>query len=102
MSTEEINKQLVDTYYSMLKNLSQDNKLELIERLSNSIRTSKMEKSGKSIDALYGSWESEKSADEIIKEIEDARKYNLKEIELLNNIYSTQTSVFICSKASLI
>jgi len=82
MSTEEINKQLVDTYYSMLKNLSQDNKLELIERLSNSIRTSKKEKSGKSIDALYGSWESEKSADEIIKEIEDARNFNRKEIEL--------------------
>jgi len=82
MSTVDINKRLVDTYYSMLKNLSQNNKLELIERLSNSIRTSKKEKSENSIDALYGSWESEKSADEIIKEIEDARNFNRKEIEL--------------------
>lgn len=82
MSTVDINKRLVDTYFSMLKNLSQNNKLELIERLSNSIRTSKRKKTAKSIDALYGSWESEKSADEIIKEIEDARNFNRKEIEL--------------------
>jgi len=81
MSTVDINKRLVDTYYSMLKNLSQNNKLELIERLSNSIRTSK-KKPKSSIDALYGSWESGNSADEIIKEIEDARNFNRKEIEL--------------------
>ncbi|MDD3773303.1 MAG: hypothetical protein PHC38_11705 [Weeksellaceae bacterium] len=84
MSTIDINKRLVDTYYSMLKNLSQNNKLELIERLSNSIRTSKSKeaKTKDSLDSLYGSWESQKSADEIIKEIENSRNFNRKEIKL--------------------
>lgn len=82
MSTIDINKQLVDTYYSMLKNLSQNNKLELIERLSKSIRTSKKEENKDSLDSLFGSWESQKSADEIIKEIEDSRNFNRKEIKL--------------------
>jgi len=45
----------------------------LIERLSNSIRTAKREKTKNSLDSLYGAWESQKSADEIIKEIEGSR-----------------------------
>lgn len=69
MSTADINKRLAEFYYSMLKNLSPDIKLEIIEKLSHSMRTSKKRKSKISVDSLYGSWESEKSADEIIKEL---------------------------------
>lgn len=82
MNTIDINKRLVDLYFSMLKNLSQNNKLALIEKLSYSIRTSEEENLNKKIDDLYGSWKSNQSADEIIQELKEARNFNREDTKL--------------------
>ena len=78
MKKVEINKTLIDNYFSLLKNLSSDIKLELIARLSKSMKTSKKTEKKVSLDSLYGSWESEQSADEIIAELKSARNFNRK------------------------
>ena len=78
MKTADINATLIDNYFSFLKNLSVDNKLELIARLSKSMKTSKRTKKEVSLSSLYGWWESEQSADEIIAELKTARNFNHK------------------------
>ena len=76
MKTGNIDTKLLDNYFSFLKNLSSDHKLELIARLSKSMKTSKKTKKEVSLRSLYGSWESEQSADEIIAELKNARNFN--------------------------
>lgn len=49
MKTADINKNLVDSYFLLLKDLSPDNKLELIARLSKSMKKEKMAKKRKKI-----------------------------------------------------
>lgn len=78
MNTADINKTLIDHYFSILENLSVDSKLELIARLSKSMKSSEKTKKEVSLSSLYGSWESEQSADEIISEIKSARNFNRK------------------------
>lgn len=68
---------LVDDYFSALKNLNDLQKLELISKLTDSIKYSKLGSNNDvSLHSLYGSWASEKSADELIEEIKDARSFN--------------------------
>ncbi len=78
MKATDINTALIDNYFSLLKNLSHDNKLELIARLSKSMKGSKKAKKEISLSSLYGSWVSEQSADEIISELKNARNFNRK------------------------
>jgi hypothetical protein len=82
MKAIDINMNLVDSYYMLLKNLSSDNKLELIARLSKSMKTSKKAKKEVSLQSLYGSWVSDQSAEELVNELKKARNFNHKEIEL--------------------
>lgn len=56
----------IDSYIELLKSLSSDNRLELISRLSDSLKGSK-KPTDKSISDLYGAFISDKSADEIIE-----------------------------------
>jgi hypothetical protein len=78
MKTTDINATLIDSYFSFLKDLSADSKLELISRLSKSMKTSRKTKKEISLDSLYGSWESEQSADEIIADLKSVRDFNRK------------------------
>ena len=78
MKVTDINTALIDNYFSLLKNLSHDNKLELIARLSKSMKGSKKAKKEISLSSLYGSWVSDQSADEIISELKNARNFNRK------------------------
>lgn len=78
MKTTDINNTLIDNYFSFFKNLSTDAKLELIARLSKSMKTSKKEKKEVSLSSLYGAWKSEKSAEEIIAEIKSSRNFDRK------------------------
>ncbi|GGE25728.1 hypothetical protein [Psychroflexus planctonicus] len=82
MKAADINTTLIDNYFSFLKDLSADAKLELIARLSKSMKTSKKAKKEVSLNSLYGSWESDKSADDIIAELKSARNFN-REREIL-------------------
>lgn len=75
MDSAKINTNLVDNYLGLLKNLSPDNKLELISRLSNSMKTAKNIESD-SLKSLYGAYHSKKNADEIIDDLKQSRTFN--------------------------
>lgn len=72
---------LADNYFEILKNLSMDIKLELISRISDSIRKPKYHEDD-SWKKLFGAYQSEQTAEEIIDEIRNSRFTN-REIENL-------------------
>lgn len=68
---------LIDNYFGLLRSLSRENKIKLIAKLSNSIVEEGTEKEN-DIDRFFGAFKSEKSAEEIIKDIRASRKFNHK------------------------
>jgi hypothetical protein len=81
MKTADLKFNLIDNYLGLLYNLSPDSKLELISKLSDSLKGS-TKHSKKSLSDLYGAFISKKSADEIITELKNSRNFNRK-IELI-------------------
>ena len=81
MNTAKLNKSIVDNYLMLLDSLSVDNKLEIISKLSESLKTKRKQKK-KSITSLFGSLENDMTADEMIKQIKEARNFSRTEIEL--------------------
>lgn len=77
MSTTDLTINLIDNYFELLKNLSPDAKLELIAKLSSSMKTSKRTKNG-SLKSLYGAFISKQSAEELIRDIKQARTFQRK------------------------
>jgi len=75
MKASEINTTLIDGYLRLLDNLSSGNKLDLISKLSLSIKSEKKDKK-KSFKKSFGAFDSSKSADEIINEIRNSRTFN--------------------------
>lgn len=82
MKTADINTNLIDSYYTLLKNLSPNNKLELIARLSKSMKTTRKKEKEISLESLYGSWESDQTADELIATLKASRNFTRKREEL--------------------
>jgi len=75
-----IDKHIVESYVGLFEGLSSMNKIELIESLSKSL---KMETKSKE-NAFYksfGAFATEKSAEEIIRDIKSSRKFRKKEIQ---------------------
>lgn len=66
---------LIDNYFGMLSSLSKENKLKLIKKLSDSIVEESVEEENLA-DKFYGAFKSEKSAEDIIKEIRESRTFN--------------------------
>jgi len=81
MNTTDINPSLIDSYFSLLKSLSPNNKLELIARLSKSMKTTKKTKDN-SWKSLFGAFVLDESADEFVEELKKDRKFSRKSIEL--------------------
>lgn len=79
MKTIEIDNTIIDGYIAMLDNLSPSSKLDLISKLTASIKTDLSNKKSK-FKSAFGAFESTKSADEIIKNIKSSRLFN-REIE---------------------
>ena len=77
MKAADLKFNLIDSYLGLLNNLSPDSKLELISKLSDSLKGSK-KPTDKSIGDLYGAFISKKSADEIISDLKDSRNFNRK------------------------
>lgn len=77
MKAAEIKFNLIDSYLGLLSNLSPDSKLELIAKLSETLKGSK-KPTEKSVKDLYGAFVSKKSADEIIAELKDSRNFTRK------------------------
>jgi predicted metal-binding transcription factor (methanogenesis marker protein 9) len=66
---------LIDNYFGLLSSLSRENKIRLIAKLSNSIVDEVSEKENV-VDRFFGAFKSDKSAEEIIKDINDSRNFN--------------------------
>lgn len=75
MNTLEFNSKIIDGYLSLLDNLSQSNKLDLIAKLTASLNADLSTKKS-SFSEAYGAFESSKSAEEIIDEIRESRVFN--------------------------
>ena len=79
MTSTETNTTIVNGYVGLLENLSPDNKLDLISKLSASIKTNLGDKKS-AFKKSFGAFVSEKTAEEIIEEIRDSRLFT-REIE---------------------
>jgi hypothetical protein len=82
MKAADINTTLIDSYFTLLKSLSPNNKLELIARLSKSLKTPKKVEKDTSWEELFGSWELDQSADEFVEELKKDRNFSRKSIDL--------------------
>ena len=80
MKTIEINTNLIDSYFTLLKSLSPNNKLELISRLSKSIKTTRKTKDI-SWKSLFGALELDQTVDDCVEDLKDERKFSSKFIE---------------------
>lgn len=82
MESIDINTTLVEGYLRLLSNLSLNNKLDLISKLTLSVKTDITERKS-SFYKAFGAWESKQSADEIIDEIHKSRTFN-RRVALIN------------------
>ena len=71
-SSQNIN--LADYYFGFLKNLNPNSKLDLISKLSQSLKN-KNEITDISLQSLFGAYKSDETADEIIAEIRNSRVF---------------------------
>lgn len=74
----DINSKLIDTYLNLINRLGYDSKLELISRLSASMKTNKKATSKNSISHLFGAFETDETAEELIENIRKSRVFNRK------------------------
>ncbi|MCP9767111.1 hypothetical protein EGI22_04260 [Lacihabitans sp. LS3-19] len=75
MNTINFNSKIVEGYLGMLDNLSPSNKLDLIAKLTASVKTDLKPKKS-NFKKAFGAFESSKSAEEIIEEIRESRVFN--------------------------
>lgn len=66
---------LADYYFGFLKNLNQDSKLDLISKLSQSLKEREALPEI-SLQSLFGAYESEETAEEIIEKLYASRNFN--------------------------
>lgn len=81
MKTSNIDTNLIDSYFRLLKNLSPNHKLELITKLSESMKTTKKVKDT-SWKSLFGALELDQSTDDFIDNLKKERVFSLKSIDL--------------------
>lgn len=67
---------MAENIFRMVKNLSAEEKLELISKITDSLKKTKKEVKDDSWKKLFGAWESEESAEEIIEDIRASRHTN--------------------------
>jgi adenosine deaminase len=76
---------VVEDYFALIENLPVDDKIELIAKISHSILENKKQEEQSKNEILtetYGCFQTEKSADEIIDEIYQSRRFIDKNFEL--------------------
>jgi len=81
MKQTDLNTDLIGSYFALLKNLSANNKLELIAMLSKSLKTTK-NVNDSSWKSLFGALELDLSADAFINDLKKDRKFSRKSIDL--------------------
>ncbi len=81
MKTTDINTSLIESYFGLIKNLSPEIKLDLIAKLTRTLKGDFVKRK-KSLKNAFGTWKSDKSADEIILELRENRNFG-RQIEPL-------------------
>ena len=81
MKTSEINTTIVEGYIGLLDNLSANDKLDLISKLTISVKTDLANKKS-SFRKAFGAFESKKTSEQIISEIRNSR-VSTRQIESL-------------------
>ncbi|OON69902.1 hypothetical protein [Hymenobacter sp. CRA2] len=64
---------IADYYLGVLRNLSADSKLDLIARLSQSLKQEQQPAAPTSLQALFGAYQGEETAEELIAAIRQSR-----------------------------
>lgn len=77
MKASDVNTTLIEGYLRLLENLSPGSKLDLISRLTLSVKSDINDRK-KTFFKAFGAWKSRKSADEIIDDIRSSRTFNRK------------------------
>ena len=75
MNTSAHHISLAEYYFGFLENLNADSKLDLISKLSQSLRKDETTQET-SLQSLFGAYKSDETADEIIAEIRASRVFN--------------------------
>jgi len=75
MNTADINTKLIDSYLSLLKNMSAQNKLDLISKLTKTVKTNVEQEKTEFYNA-FGGWDEAESAEELIDSIKGSRTFN--------------------------
>lgn len=73
-------KNIIENYYGLFESLNSMSKLELIEKLTKSIKAESKSKESNFFKS-FGAFSNEKTSDEIIAEIKSSRKFRNKEIK---------------------
>jgi hypothetical protein len=81
MKTTDLNTTLLDNYFGLIRNLSPEIKIDLIEKIAKTLKGNITSNKSSLTDA-FGAWKSKKSADEIITELRENRNFN-RQIETL-------------------
>ena len=80
MKAAEMNSNLIDSYFKLLKNLSPNNKLELIALLSKSMKTTKKSKDN-SWKSLFGALTIDEPADVFADRLKQHRHFDRKSVD---------------------
>lgn len=75
MNTADLNTKLIESYISLLKNMNAQNKLELISKLTDTVKTD-IEKEKSDFYKAFGGWDENQSAEELIDIIKGSRTFN--------------------------
>ena len=75
MNTSAHHISLAEYYFGFLENLNADSKLDLISKLSQSLKKDETTQET-SLQSLFGAYKSDETADEIIAEIRASRVFN--------------------------
>ena len=75
MNSSATNISVADYYFGFLKNLNADSKLDLISKLSQSLKEVDSNESY-SLQSLFGAYQSEETAEEIIAQLRASRVFN--------------------------
>ncbi|HIP49159.1 MAG TPA: hypothetical protein EYG92_09380 [Lutibacter sp.] len=81
MKTKDLNTTLLDNYFGLIRNLSPEIKINLIEKIAKTLKGN-ITSNNSSLTDAFGAWKSKKSADEIIIELRENRNFN-RQIEAL-------------------
>lgn len=70
---------IIDTYSKLFEGLNSLTKIELIEKLTKSLKKEKKSKETEFLKS-FGAFDSDKSVEELIKEIHESRKFRDKDL----------------------